>query len=496
MLSEQDILQRLKTNYLSITRTDSFTFRTDSLIRFNFMRCGLSWFLVCGLALAIKSQADAFRTHTIPLNITMGLEGKGGVTAADLDGDGAMDLLVTSPGHISAYRTDARLLWHRKDDIRVSSGSSERHGLPGHDAPGVQAVDINGDDATEVLYLDQKNTVHVLNGSSGREEFSMRIPNPLGSERWEHLAGVNLRGKGDQDLVLQATNHKGYRVGHYLAAYAVENQKARLLWKTDHFGALAHGPFRAADLNQDGRDEICGFTILGPDGKKTDWSYPPIDQQYANGASFHIDSLFIYDVRPDIPGLEVVLLEEGRNYSALVSFEQGLLWWTTNRRQEPQNGAVGEFSLEREGLETWCRSRYNTRQKPWVLNAQGEVIFHYAMTDVAPEDWTLSGVEEIVPIHWTGAKVQLAAAKERHESGDVCLFEPMTGRFVVHIKARTDRLYVADITGDWREEIIIVEGNQIRFFENSESNPRPHHPRLWTQSHYRRNKMSWNYYSP
>lgn len=470
--------------------------QANSRVRCSFISYMLVWFFVGGFADRVDGQDYSYRTRTIPLNFAMGAEGRGGIITADVDDDGTMDLLVTAPGHLAAYQTDAGLLWARQDDIRVSGGSSERHGLPGHDAPGVQAVDIDGDGRTEVLYLDQSNTVHVLTGSSGREEFSMQIPNPPGSERWEHLAAVNLRGEGDRDLILQATNQKGYRVGRYVAAYAVENGKARLLWKTDHFGALAHGPFRAADLDKDGLDEICGFTFLGPDGNQTDWRYPPIDKKYANGASFHIDSLFIFDVRPDIPGLEVLLLEEGRNYTALVNFEKGLLWWTTNQRQEPQNAAVGEFSLKHKGLETWCRSRYTTHQKPWILNAHGEVVHNYAMVDVAPDDWTLSGIEEIAPIHWTGTEVQLAAAKERHESGDVCLFEPMTGKFVVHIKAKTDRLYVADITGDWREEIIIVEGNQIRYFENSEPNPRPQHARLWTKPHYRRNKMSWNYYSP
>jgi len=157
---------------------------------------------------------------------------------------------------------------------------------------------------------------------------------------------------------------------------------------------------------------------------------------------------------------------------------------------------VGEFSLEHAGLEIWCRSRYNTHQKPWVLDAQGEVISSYEMVAVAPDEWTTSDVEVIVPIDRSGAPIQLAAAKERHESGDIGLFEPMTGKFVLQIQAKADRLYVADISGDWREEIIIVEVNQIRFFENTEPNPRPRHPRLWRQQNYRRNKMSWNYYSP
>ncbi len=63
---------------------------------------------------------------------------------------------------------------------------------------------------------------------------------------------------------------------------------------------------------------------MGPDGEDTSWKYHPIAKQYAGGASFHIDSVFIADVRPDVPGLEAVLLEEGRNYISLTSFQQGV----------------------------------------------------------------------------------------------------------------------------------------------------------------------------
>ena len=118
------------------------------------------------------------------------------------------------------------------------------------------------------------------------------------------------------------------------------------------------------------------------------------------------------------------------------------------------------------------------------------------MDDVAPKGWTVEGVEVIVPIHWTGKKTQLAAAKERHKSGDVCLFEPMGGRFVLHIPEKADRLYVVDVSGDWREEIVVINENEIHIYENPNPNPRPNQPRLWEMQHYRRGKMSWNYYSP
>lgn len=451
--------------------------------------------LLAALALSTITQATE-PTQVIQVDFPMGEDGKGGIITADLNLDGHFDFVVTSPGHVAAYNHQGNRMWHLEKDVRVSAGSSESAGLPGHHAPGVQVADVDGDGKAELLFLDQNSRVHIHDAASGKQERVVRVAHPDGAERWEHLVVVNLRGKGDRDLVLQATNAKGYRVGHYIAAYAIDSLDGRPLWKNDHFGALAHGPLRAADLNGDGKDEICGFSILGPDGAPTAWQYPPISQEYAGGASFHIDSLYIEDIRPDVPGLEVALLEEGRNYVALVNFDQGILFWTTNQRQEPQNSAIGQFDPATPGMEIWCRSRYNTHQKPWVLNARGEIISRYELDNVAPPDWAAEGLEVITPIHWTGRKAELAAAKERHTNGDVCIFQPLSGKFVQRFDEHADRLYVADVRGDWREEVIVVNRDQIHIYENPAPNPRPDQPRLWDKQNYRRNKMSWNYYSP
>ena len=454
------------------------------------------WRALFTLQANAAERTSPIKPHVIRLGFAASNDSRGGVVAADLDSDGRMDFVVTAPGHIGGYQANGRCLWHLREDLRVSAGSSESVGLPGHHAPGIQVADVDSDGQAELLYLDQSSTVHVRDAKTGREEWAQHMPHPEGSERWEHLVVVNLRGEGDVDLLLQTTNASGYRVGHYVSAFAIEKLDGPPLWQMSGFGALAHGPLRAADLNGDGRDEICGYSILGPDGSSTSWRYPPISKEFAGGASFHIDCLEIAEVRPDVPGLEVVLLEEGRNYVGLVNFDRGIVWWETNQRDEPQNGAVGEFDLNRPGLEIWCRSRYNTHQKPWVFDARGKIISRYRMDDVAPKGWTDSGVEVIVPIHWTGEKTQLAAAKERHVSGDVCLFEPIGGRFVLHLPEKADRLYVADVSGDWREEIVVVSGDELHVYENPAPNPRPDQPRLWEQQHYRRGKMSWNYYSP
>lgn len=95
-------------------------------------------------------------------------------------------------------------------------------------------------------------------------------------------------------------------MGRFLAAYAIDEllrkgEAASPLRARDDFLATAHNGARIADLDGDGRHEVLGGDIVGPDGKRL----------FGFSIKKHLDSVFVANVRPDLPGLEVVALEEG-----------------------------------------------------------------------------------------------------------------------------------------------------------------------------------------
>jgi hypothetical protein len=455
-----------------------------------FLRVVLKTAVLVSVSGAVVLAGEEYQSNplVIKLAIPAPKDSAGGIIVADVNNDGKMDYLVTVPGHLAVYGNNGKKMWVAKRDIVVGS-SSESHGLPGHCGPGAAAGDVDGDGKCEVVFITKDSVVHVVDGATGLEKAGAKPPHPEEADRWEVAMIADFRGTGgDRDILLQATNKSGYRMGKFLAAYAVDEllSGGKPLWQSNEFVCCAHNSARLADINGDGRDEVLGATIFSADGELLSRAVP---------GRWHMDSLFVADVCPDKPGLEVILLEEGSNHVQVLG-SKSPIWRSHFEKQEPQNAAVGCFRQGSDEIFIWCRSRYNEHQKPFVFDSTGQKVFDYKMDDVAPAGWTASGVEIINTIDWTGRRQQLACAKERHQSGDVCIFEPLTGKFVAHFKEKADRLYVADVTGDWREEIIVLNGSELRIYANSEGNPRPNRKRLWADRNYRRLKQCYNYYSP
>ena len=190
--------------------------------------------------------------------------------------------------------------------------------------------------------------------------------------------------------------------------------------------------------------------------------------------------------------------EENGKERVFLFDEKGTVWVSPHRRKSFDNDgdkvAIGDFAPDRPGLEMWFRG--NDSAHFTVLDASKKVIADYEFREQQPQNWTEKGFEMINRIRWSGEDKDYIAVKERHEDGDVGVFDAITGKMIVQLPAQTKRLYVVDLVGDWREEIVILDNKKITVYENTQPNPNPDRPRLWEQAHYRRQKMTWDYYSP
>ncbi len=440
------------------------------------------------------------KTLAIPLSLPAEFSNEGGIIAADVTGDSQMEFLITQPDYIAVYSLTDGALWSQAADIWLTDDTAGK-GLPGPNGPGIQASDVDNDGLVEVLYVTEDNQLKVLSGASGELKYSVDLP-PVDSAfgHWEQAIIANFSGEGDYDILLQAsqpTDKEDYARDNIQAAYRFEDlllsdRGAKPLWLSSDFVSLSHGGAKVVDLDGDGKDEVVGATVLGSDGQIRH----SIDIR--NTAFPHIDSVAIGDIVPENPGLEVVMPEENGKERVFLFDEAQTIWVSPHREKsfddDGDKVAIGDFDPERSGLEMWFRG--NDSAHFTVLDVAGDVIADYEFRDRKPEVWTEKGFEMINRIRWSGDDKEYIAVKERHEAGDVGIFDAMTGQMILHLPAQTQRLYVVDVLGDWREEIVILENDAINVYENMQPNPNPNRPRLWTQAEYRRQKMTWDYYSP
>jgi hypothetical protein len=424
---------------------------------------------------------------------------KGGLIAAEVNGDGQRDLIITQPSTIVAYAQSGTKLWSVASPSIQLGGKSESDGLPGLHGPGVQAGDIDNDGITEVLYVTTDNRLRLINGRNGTIKRTISLPAVSSRyNRWEHAIISNFRGQGDRDLLLSASvaiNSAGYLRDKKIAAYsfaslASAGAGAQALWSRSDFVSPSHGQPRVADLDLDGRDEVVGGIVVSHDGSKR------VDIGIGNQAKPHIDSLAIGNIDPNSAGLEAVIAEE-EGERRVIMYNKSKVLWSKSRKPATDGDKVqiGNYAPGRTGLEIFLRGAESNDM--WVMDRAGNRITAYDFdTAKQPQSWTDAGIEVIFRIHWTGGSKQLNVAKERHAADDVGIFDPLTAKFIQVFDEAAHRVYVADLAGDWREELVVISGSRLTIYRNLDANPNPDRDSLWRDRLYRRLKMTWNYYTP
>jgi rhamnogalacturonan endolyase len=407
---------------------------------------------------------------SIPLAATNVTAQKVGV--GDLDGDGVYDYVIKQPGanvdpwikywyksqetfKLEAHRGDGTLLWIKDLGWNIERGMWY--------SPMV-VCDLNGDGRAEVAAKigpeedlrdadgrAQKGPewVGVFDGLTGRE--IARAP-WLPREAFDdynlasrnQLAVAYLDGKTPCLLVLRGT----YSL-MLAEAWQLKAGKLERLWS--YSNAELPGLYRGqgahnclcADVDGDGRDEvILGSVTLDDDGSVL----------WCTGKG-HPDAHYYGDIDPVRPGMELAYIIETRQRKEggvhLLDPSNGKILW---QLQEPTRhvhscGMCTDMDVMSPGLEVYGADadEHKLTSNRWLFASNGALL--KSGTNV---DFSFG-----VPSAWWDADLQreILRGQARDYEGGV-ISERLEGSVVL----------VADVLGDWREEVITTVAGELRIY--------------------------------
>jgi hypothetical protein len=405
------------------------------------------------------------------------------VGIADFNGDGVYDLLVKQPGgsldpgtqrrSTDTYKYEAYDGKTGKQMWRYDLGWNVDMGIWW--SPAI-AYDFDGDGKAEVAfkasdyagseaesYLKEGNKFImegpeyciILDGETGTEiDRADWIPRG-DPEMWGDNRGnrVNrnqigvacLDGKTPSLLVCRGT----YTIMR-IDAYNLVDKKLEKIWSWSGEdenppvrGQGAHG-MHACDVDGDGKDEILfGDAVLDDNGKLL-WSMK----------MGHPDIFYLADVDYDRPGLEIYYGFESRqdkNGMCLVDPATGNILWgidfpTTHLHDW---GMIGDIDPSQPGMEFFAMEQNRTAS--YLYNGKGEPVSDGA---------ELGGGHTARALYW--------------KDGPIKVFYPFSYSAKVNplIEFRGDTLAeipgkiiaIADMLGDWREEIITALDGEVRIY--------------------------------
>ncbi len=412
-------------------------------------------------------QAPRYRSIRLRDN-----ERAGKVALADLNGDGKYDFIVRTPDRnvdpgmpgdpmgltytISAYLHDGTHLWSRDLGPGIEPGIWY--------SPFV-AYDFDGDGKAEVALKTapadaRRNARHrvdsgeeylsVLDGMTGEElarvdwpERSWRLGD-LNRQNRNQLGMAFLDGRTPCIIAARGT----YRA---MLADAWQFHDGRLtrLWRWD--GDEENPVIRSqgahsmvtGDVDGDGRDEILlGGCMLDDNGTLL-WS----------AGIGHPDKAYLADIDPARPGLEVFLCGEVRHDDGrgvcMVDAATGRQVWNIGRpTRHVGDGMVVDFDPSHPGMECIGKEdRKGGSTARYLLTAQGEELLPEAVPDC--RNWV-----------WWDADLLRETFRGRRDTQcvvewpDRVLAEGIEGSIVM----------IADILGDWREEIVTALPGELRIY--------------------------------
>lgn len=386
---------------------------------------------------------------------------------ADLNGDGAYDFVIQHPrfntdpwyregywkrSHepykLDAYSSKGEFLWRYDMGWAIESGTWYAPYL---------VYDIDGDGKAEVYTKAGEGDTrepdgHVLTGNEYLVKIDGETGNITGTRDWiprddfesynrwsrNFITLAYLDGENPSLVLLRGT------YGIIKVSTLDKNFNEIWEWESTHeyesYKGKGGHSILVADIDGDGKDELIpGTFALNNDGL-------PIWQLDLR----HNDVGHIANIDPDRPGLEIFYgIESGRpekNGVCLVDARTGEIIWGYEGRTNHIHGRgmIGNIDPGHSGME--CYTGEQRLDKFFLYNAKGELLSDESFGTLSPN-----------AVWWDADK-----QKEIIVGQNVFKYQADT---LLQIEGRV--IAVADILGDWREEIITALPGEIRIYSTN-----------------------------
>ena len=412
----------------------------------------------------------------------------GKIAVADLNGDGRYDYIVRTPESnvdpgmpgdktgrtykISAYLNDGTYLWTHDMGLGIEPGVWY--------SPFV-AYDFNGDGKAEVAIKgagedctrDSNGRVGsgseyllVLDGMTGK--VIDRADWPERNDRYGNLNRQNrnqmgvayLDGKTPYILAARGT----YKL-MVVDAWMLKEGKLTRAWRWDGdeenpiVRSMGAHSMVTGDVDGDGRDEVMLGSCMLDDNGTLLWS---------TGLR-HSDKAYLCKLRPDSEGMQVFMVSEpknteGRGVSVVDARTGKLIWGIGHPTYHVGDGMVADFDPAHPGLECFAsEDRKGGSTDKYLLSADGKKLNQ--SNDEVPgcRNWawwdgdllreTFKGDDN----RWGASSSSHGRKQSIWKWQGETLTEGIEG----------DILLIADLDGDWREEIVTGLNGELRIYRTN-----------------------------
>ena len=356
---------------------------------------------------------------------------------ADFDGNGLAEIICkTGPG-----TRDATGNYLSKGPAASANHTAEYRNSSGYILSGPEFLTVFGPDGVEKTTVNYVPGRDPINGWGNNESYGNRVDRFLAAVAY--LDGVH------PSAVMQ----RGYYGRMTLAAWDWDGTTLKQRWffdsNTGGNGAAAgqgNHNLSVGDVDGDGFDEIIeGSCAIDHDGKL----------MYATGIG-HGDAIHLSDLLPDRPGLEVMSPHEEKNTgwpgTEVHDARTGeILWQKLVDNKDVGRGIAADISAQHRGFEAWSSvtsTAYNIATDANIGSKGSQNFRIYWDGDLQDEllDGTGNTPTSMKIEHWNGSGFDRCATTDGRWGNYATLTNNGT---------KANPCLVADILGDWREELIM-----------------------------------------